>query len=235
MLAGWFGVRHPVTVQRMVSPGPLSAKHAFLGASCASCHTPGVGVERAACVVCHANDSRLLGRQPTAFHATVASCSGCHVEHDATRSRPIVMNHELLATLGTVGARRDTTALSFPRSSLESETKGGQFPLLRRGEERLDCASCHATKDPHRELFGRDCATCHATASWNIPRFQHPSSRSVMCVQCHQAPPSHYMEHFRMVSRVVARQPDARVEQCYSCHQTTAWNDIVGVGWYKHH
>jgi hypothetical protein len=33
----------------------------------------------------------------------------------------------------------------------------------------------------------------------------------------------------------VARKPHAKVEQCYLCHQTTAWNDIKGVGWYKHH
>jgi hypothetical protein len=55
------------------------------------------------------------------------------------------------------------------------------------------------------------------------------------CAQCHQAPPSHYMEHFRMISVMVAGQPHARVEQCFLCHQTTAWNDIKNVGWYKHH
>lgn len=43
------------------------------------------------------------------------------------------------------------------------------------------------------------------------------------------------MEHFRMVSARVANQPNAQVNQCYECHQTTAWNDIKGVGWYKHH
>jgi len=43
------------------------------------------------------------------------------------------------------------------------------------------------------------------------------------------------MEHFKMISARVARQPQARVEQCFACHQTTSWNDIKGVGWYKHH
>jgi hypothetical protein len=38
-----------------------------------------------------------------------------------------------------------------------------------------------------------------------------------------------------MVSMKVAGKPHARVDQCYQCHQTTAWNDIKGVGWYKHH
>ena len=27
----------------------------------------------------------------------------------------------------------------------------------------------------------------------------------------------------------------ADVSQCFLCHQTNAWNDIKGVGWYKHH
>ncbi len=28
---------------------------------------------------------------------------------------------------------------------------------------------------------------------------------------------------------------NAKVRECYSCHQNTAWNDIKGVGWYKSH
>ena len=43
------------------------------------------------------------------------------------------------------------------------------------------------------------------------------------------------MGHFHMVSMKVAGQHHAQVNQCYLCHQTTAWNDIKGVGWYKHH
>lgn len=43
------------------------------------------------------------------------------------------------------------------------------------------------------------------------------------------------MGHFAMVSRRVAGQPDATVEDCYVCHQTTVWNDIKVVGLYKHH
>ena len=27
----------------------------------------------------------------------------------------------------------------------------------------------------------------------------------------------------------------AAVEQCYLCHETTSWNDMEGVAWYKHH
>ncbi len=108
-------------------------------------------------------------------------------------------------------------------------------PHLSTSEMMLDCASCHQNDDRHFELFGNDCASCHATTAWTLPEFRHPSSASMDCAQCHQAPPSHYMGHFNMISKKVAGQPHATVEQCYKCHQTTSWPDIKGVGWYKHH
>ena len=45
------------------------------------------------CTVCHANAERLLGRQPTAFHASVQECATCHVEHQRASIRPRVMDH----------------------------------------------------------------------------------------------------------------------------------------------
>ncbi len=53
-----------------------------------------------------------------------------------------------------------------------------------------------------------------------------------------------HMMHFEMLSKRIAKQEDSQVaeccgptqvNQCYRCHQTTSWNDIKGVGWYKHH
>jgi hypothetical protein len=38
-----------------------------------------------------------------------------------------------------------------------------------------------------------------------------------------------------MISAGAARQPEARMKQCFACHRTTSWNDVKGVGWYKHH
>ena len=69
--------------------GPLSSAHAFLKEDCAACHTPVKGVEDATCVACHANETVLVQRQPTAFHADIAgsnNCVACHKEHDAGRS-----------------------------------------------------------------------------------------------------------------------------------------------------
>ena len=75
----------------------------------------------------------------------------------------------------------------------------------------------------------------HLMHGAQIAGYKHPSAASTDCVQCHQAPPSHYMGHFHMISKMVAGQEHARVEQCYLCHQTDSWNAIRGVGWYKHH
>ena len=189
----------------VVRPGELSAKHAFLSDKCETCHAPIQGVQATACISCHATDAATLARQSTVFHATIGTCAACHGEHEVG-VRPIAMDHDILKAIG-----------------------------LPSDESVLDCFSCHSNRSPHRDLVGQECATCHLTTSWKVAGFQHPSPSSIECAQCHQAPPSHYMHHFHMISMMVARQPHARVEQCYLCHQTDAWNDMRGVGWYKHH
>lgn len=235
--------------QQVVAPGPLSSAHAFLGDRCASCHVANVGVTTAKCTTCHANAERLLARQPTAFHASIEECAACHVEHQGATLRPVAMDHVELARIGgrtLARAPRRDDASAATRTSLETWLRirvPGQFDAGS-AREVLNCVGCHATKDRHVGLLGTECAQCHATTQWTVPEFQHPSSRSTSCAQCHQAPPSHYMMHFEMVSKKVARQEDAQVaeccgtaqvNQCYRCHQTTAWNDIRGIGYYKMH
>lgn len=233
------------TWQWQASPGRLSAAHQFLEQNCAACHTPVKGAEASKCVACHANNPALLQRQPTAFHANIQSCVDCHREHHGTEERPTNMVHSGLAKIGLRQIRQAEPA-SADNQSYErlmswinqhqatnelSHANAGVSPF----EAVLNCAMCHGNKDRHDRFFGRDCAECHVTMNWSIPDFRHPSPSSTDCAQCHQAPPSHYMGHFHMVSAKIARQEHANVTQCYLCHQTTAWNDIKGVGWYKHH
>jgi hypothetical protein len=228
-------------VQKLVCPGPLSPRHAYLEDRCASCHEPTVGVTVAKCTSCHADAERLLGRQPTVFHASIQECAACHVEHQPTTSiRPLVMDHVELAK---VGARTLARASRSDADSAATLTSLEKWLRIRRSEEldvstareALNCAGCHDRRDPHFKRFGNDCAQCHGLESWVIAGYQHPSSRSKECVQCHQAPPSHYMMHFSMVSQKFAGKEGARVDQCFQCHNTTGWNDIVNVGFYKHH
>ena len=102
-------------------------------------------------------------------------------------------------------------------------------------ESRLDCVVCHAKEDPHNRQFGVNCTACHGTEHWSVAAYRHPSPSSRDCAQCHPVPPCHKTTHFRVVCAQVADKPDAKVNECYSCHQSTAWNDIKGVGWYKSH
>ena len=239
--AGWWTSGEGVHVwQARASPGPLSASHAGLANNCTACHTPMRGSDELKCIGCHAGAGALLERQPTAFHADIGTCTACHIEHRGSTIRPTAMDHQALAEIGFARLQRDEENPSSRRVlawiRAHEESSGDPLhPLVTPREAGLECATCHGTRDRHQELFGRDCAACHATQSWVIPEFQHPSPRSVECVQCHRAPPSHYMEHFRMVSQPAARQAAARVDQCFVCHQTTSWNDIRGIGWYKHH
>ncbi len=220
------------TVRSYVNPGPLSPGHSNLESRCEACHTPNGGVKAESCTVCHANNQRLLQRQPTAFHATVGECSACHFEHTSESRRPIQMDHSALAVIGARKAHGSQLEDQGSKSFVQRIVAAAQAPSP---EGTLVCATCHSVEDRHVGLFGAECASCHATASWKIPGYRHPAESSLDCVQCHQAPPSHYMMHFEMVSMLVARVEHANVKQCYLCHRTTVWNDIRGVGYYKHH
>ncbi len=228
-----------IVAQRAVMPGKLSQSHAFLENNCAACHTPVKGVEAQNCIVCHADNTAVLQRQPSAFHADVGSCTACHLEHQGRVPGTTKMDHAALARIGLKQIDTAPAAHDPARAALVAWLKQSDAlpltPHLQREESLLNCATCHQTKDRHAGLFGNDCAQCHATTKWTIPEFRHPSSASQSCAQCHQAPPSHYMGHFNMISMTVAGQPHAQVNQCFLCHQTTAWNDIKRVGFYKHH
>lgn len=229
-----------LALQQLVSPGPLSPRHAYLGDQCGSCHQATVGVTVTNCTACHANAERLLGRQPTAFHASIRECAACHVEHQLTNVRPRVMDHVELARIGArtlANASRSDPESAAILKSLATwfRTRGPNQLDASSAREALNCAGCHDRRDPHFMRFGSDCAQCHLFESWMVPGYQHPSSRSKECVQCHQPPPSHSMEHFSMMSQKVAGKEHARVDQCFECHNTTGWNDIIDVGFYKHH
>ncbi len=228
--------------QRMVNPGGLSGAHAFLDHNCAACHTPTQGVTAANCIVCHATDLDVLQRQPTAFHSDVGDCTACHQEHRGRDARPTDMDHSALARIGLHQIESNpNVAAETARIAAWLLAQGGEnstiatHPKLTAGEAVLDCVACHSTKDRHVGLFGTNCASCHGTQAWTIAEFRHPPAASMDCAQCHQAPPSHYMGHFNMISAKVAGKPHAKVSECYACHQTTSWPDIKKVGWYKHH
>jgi len=251
---GWFIFQKPEALQAAteiwsvsVQPGKLSKYHSSLENNCNECHARYRGVVREKCVTCHAAHTEILKKQNTAFHSSITSCTGCHFEHQGKDVSITKMDHTHLALVATEmlkeGSSGTETAELGVTSIFQAARKGfhGTDTVL---EKTLNCAYCHGNQDRHRSLFGTDCSTCHDTTKWTIASFRHPLPTSRDCSQCHQAPPSHYMMHFEMVSKRVASlgaDPSsgccgsAKVNQCYLCHQTTSWNDIKGVGWYKHH
>jgi len=253
--AGWFVFQKPEALKIAsevwsvsVQPGELSKAHANLKNNCNECHAPNQGVIRDQCVTCHAAHTEIIKKQNTSFHSSITSCTGCHIEHQGKDVSITKMDHTHLALVATEMLKKDP-----PQNGENAEL--GVMELLQairksnHGtdtalETTLNCVTCHANQDRHRALFGSDCSTCHDTIKWSVASFRHPLPTSRDCSQCHQAPPSHYMMHFEMISKKVASQgaapnsgccSTAQVNQCYLCHQTTSWNDIKGVGWYKHH
>ena len=232
------GVFNATAWQRMAIPGALSQPHTFLEHNCAACHTSVKGVEAKNCIVCHVDNKSVLSRQPTAFHAEIAECTVCHLEHQGRVSRTTKVDH---AGLARIGLRQLTAAAADGQERdaliawVKTVNEAPHAPQLAPDELLLNCATCHQTKDRHRGLFGADCAQCHATTKWTIAQYRHPPASSQSCSQCHEGPPSHYMMHFKMISMTTAGVEKAEVTQCFLCHQTTSWNDIKGVGWYKHH
>jgi hypothetical protein len=225
-------------LQTQVMPGKLSAAHASLSTSCNSCHTANQGgIDEGKCISCHGSNTGLLQRKPTAFHAIVGNCASCHTEHLGVDANMRVMNHEALAKIAAtiVGKGKNNSIVT------SNPVNADDYPFVSQNVARLNCATCHSTKDKHVGLMGVNCGTCHSATEWTIPAFQHPSVNSINCAQCHQAPPSHYMMHFEMIDKTVAAAQGngccgtVLVNQCYNCHQTTSFNDIKGVGYYKHH
>ena len=191
-----------------VSPGPLSKAHSFIGSKCENCHVSTGGVVASKCITCHASAPELLSKPSTAFHANIGECRGCHIEHDRVAARPIRMDHAIL-------------------DRVAKRAVGHAMPL--------NCFGCHVTRDKHQGYFGKSCSDCHTVTTWKIAGYLHPSPRSTDCVQCHKAPPSHYMMHFSMMDKTITGKKNARVEQCFACHQTDSFNNIKGVGWFKMH
>ncbi len=228
------------TWQRMTSPGLLSAAHASLEDNCAACHTSVKGADPIKCIVCHANNETILKRQVTSFHANVASCKDCHMEHKGQNRRPTEMNHVILSMLGL------RQLLNDDRKN-EGEQDRRQFVMwIRHVDESLmphsrviaeelilNCATCHSSEDPHVAYFGDNCIACHSTQYWTIPEYVHPAATSTDCAQCHKTPPNHFMPMFMsMCAKMLGKSPQS-VKQCYICHTISAWNDIKGAPWHK--
>lgn len=211
--------------------------------TCSSCHTEHQGAIRMPTTMDHAVLVETAERESKVKKPNVGDSNGRLSAPDIEKA------NSLFAKVPSVKDKPQSSIIVTPPPVESCITTGDchgaqgpnalhlppQHPRPVGSEANLNCASCHAMADRHQGMLGANCMQCHTTIQWTVAQFRHPSVNSTVCAQCHKPPPSHNMMHFSMMSARIAGQPNAKVNQCYLCHQTTSWNDIKGVGWKKIH
>ncbi len=192
--------------EKLISPGPLAAKHAKLEARCEACHLNfKKEVQSQLCNVCH----KAVGADIAAgrgfhgkFHPASGECSSCHIDH----------------------AGRDAIIIKFDKASFNHDFT--DYPLTGRhvglkceschtgGRKYRDapvkCVGCHQKDDKHKGSLGPNCASCHAETGWKVAKFDHNTTKFPLlgaharatCQSCHAD------SNFAATPR-----------ECISCHQ----------------
>lgn len=226
--------------QQVVNPGKLSQSHAFLSNNCVACHAPVKGVTPALCISCHADNTALLQRQTTAFHANVQVCSGCHVEHQGSARMPTTMDHALLAKVGSrelnitdLSTKNSQTALSV--QDVESVVKlmdqvpvhGTEAPVLQPDNAAVKAEECSSTAG----CGSNQVITSQLSSSPELP-VNHPrlkaNESNMNCASCHATKDRH--QGFFGTDCVQChatkqwtvpdfRHPSVQSTQCAQCHK----------------
>ena len=154
-------------MRRLVSDLPADDPH---DRKCGACHnpheqkTPAEAVQR--CTECHTQADTLShmhrGLKPGALEA----CGTCHQAHDfSTGNKQCIDCHQ------------NIFSPPLQKASGPLVQQGTEFTHTR--HRRLDCASCHDTKNSHGTVTvtsARDCQSCH-----------HTGATAQRCESCHQA------------------------------------------------
>jgi len=182
------GVAQAGSLETLVMPGPVAAKHAEIESECGKCHDAFHGErQRTLCLDCHdevAVDQRARagyhGRHPAAANA---DCRSCHAEH---RGRDADL-------LGLDRAGFDHAATDFALAGRHAQVACEQCHAAGKPyrEAPSACADCH--DDVHAGAMGADCASCHDAGGWRGAEFDHVrtefpltgSHAGVRCGLCH--------------------------------------------------
>lgn len=216
-------------LERLVSPGPLSAPHAKLEANCNSCHESfSKASQNGKCLACHkdiASDVRAgSGYHGKYGNARTWSCKACHSDHKGRG----------------FGLIRFTTT-GFNHAYTDYPLEGGHAKAAcascHKGQNykgtATACASCHAAKDPHKGQLGKVCQTCHQVAGWKtIKPFDHGRTGFALtgaharaaCLTCHAG---QRWQGLPQTCLSCHAKDDAhkgtRGTNCSNCHSTGSW------------
>jgi predicted CXXCH cytochrome family protein len=217
-------------MERLITPGPLSAPHARLESKCDSCHSSfQKAAQNGKCTACHkgvgsdvATGTRYHGKHGP---ARSGACKSCHSEHKGKGFGLIQLNR---ATFNHAFTDYPLTGAHHRAACAGCHGASHNY----RGVTR-DCASCHARKDPHRGQLGRTCQNCHTTAAWKpVSGFNHAATgfalagahRQASCMACHAG------QRWKGLATTCVSchaRDDAhrgsRGTNCASCHSTATW------------
>ena len=186
-------------------------------ANCESCHTNSVAQDKldSDCHSCHEDRDVHLGVNGT-------ECSACHSEDTWTS---VEFDHN------------DT---HFPLKGAHEELSCDNCHQTYRVDLSLsefdpnNCATCHASDDPHKSGLGDSCNSCHSTASWSKDiRFNHdftglPLMGMHAVVQCEECHRNGVFTNSPTYCDACHGSNDPHKgtlgSQCESCHNPNGWN-----------
>ncbi len=243
---------------QLISPGKLSAPHAFLDGieHCTQCHELHKrGISPARCLACHTILAKEI-RAGRGFHGSLAekNCATCHKEHfgvhfDLVRLNTATFDHSrtgfvLVGKHAQIGCRD----CHKPQFITDPAVRANREKYHALGTTYLglstQCASCHESDSPHGTQFaGEACSQCHDARGWKPAReFDHDRTsfpltgahRDVACSKCHEATP-------RPGSTVpYVRYTGIASGRCEDCHEDPHHGTMRGTctschnttGWY---
>ena len=220
-------------MERLITPGPLSAGHARLESTCDSCHSSfRKEAQNGKCLACHkgiAADIATASHYHGKFAPARGTCKGCHSEHKGRGAGLIRFNR--------IGFNHAFTDFALTGGHARVDCAGCHGTVHNYRGIPKDCASCHAGKDPHRGQLGRSCQSCHTTAAWKpVQGFNHAATgfaltgrhRSASCLSCHAG-----QRWKGLPTGCVAchAKDDAhhgsRGSNCAQCHSTAGWKQAT--------
>lgn len=219
-------------IEKLVSPGPVSAAHKDQEKTCGACHASfDKQGQSQRCLDCHeavATDiSTRSGFHGKSLDVAGAPCKACHTEHmgadfNIAAFAEAEFNHALTDYL-LKGAHQTVPCA-------ECHAEGKKFR-----EAPQACVDCHKSDEPHHGRLGTECQSCHAMEDWKKVTFDHSKTsfpllgehRLVQCKACHAN------EVYKGVSSTCndCHKADdihqgAFGGDCESCHQPSDWASV---------
>jgi hypothetical protein len=226
----WAVPASAASVESLLMPGPVAAKHAKYEQQCTNCHDRANRARQSElCMACHKEIAADV-QQRTGYHGRMPNagaagqCQACHSEHlgrnaDIVRLDTAQFDHAR-TDFRIEGAHRALACASCHQSG-EAFRKAS-----------ATCLGCHKSDDYHDGQLGTACADCHSQNSWAGGRYDHDKTRfslngaheTLACGACHLG--GRYQEAPR--SCVGCHATDdvhrgERGEDCGSCHTTRDW------------